>query len=160
MLAETVWNSLDYGSGPRLRIPRQGFSEQTQHDGHHDPLHGCEESMAAARTEKAGGVFKDKLRLVLEETQATTDEEFNQCVAETQIARNRYFHWGGFSPYQRVFGFNPRFPASLASDDIMSPILLDSGAAEPIRKACEFRAAWMRHLDEDAIKRIPAMPRT
>ena len=40
-------------------------------------------------TERAGGLFKQKLHLVLEETFATNLHEFDLCVKETQIARNR-----------------------------------------------------------------------
>ena len=111
----------------------------------------------AAKTERMGGVFKSKLRVVLEEVQATTDIEFNQCVTETQVARNRYYHRSGFTPYQRVFDYNPRLPASLAADDIMSPILVHQSASEPIKQAWKIReaaaAAWLRRIDEETVKR-------
>ena len=111
----------------------------------------------AARTEKAGGVFKDKLRLVLEETQATSPEDFERCVVETQVARNRYYHRSGFSPYQRVFGFNPRLPGSLASDDILHPILLHDNSTEQVRRSWEIRSAaaqaWTKQMDTETVKR-------
>ena len=36
---------------------------------------------------------------------------------QTVAHKNRWFHRGGFSPYQLVFGINPRIPLELLSDD-------------------------------------------
>lgn len=109
------------------------------------------------RAERAGGLFKQKLHLVLEETSATSQHEFDLCVKETQIARNRSFHRSGFSPYQRAFGLNPRLPASLASDDIINPVLLQDSASADIQRSWAIRdaaaQAWVKNQDQDAIRR-------
>ena len=109
------------------------------------------------RTERAGGVFKQKLHLVLDETSASNVHEFDLCVKETQIARNRSYHRSGFSPYQCAFGVNPRLPASLASDDIINPVLLQDSASADIQRSWAIReaaaAAWVRNQDQDAVRR-------
>ena len=113
----------------------------------------------AARTEKMGGVFKDKLQLVIDEVRAISEQDFQACVTETLMARNRYRYYNrsGFSPYQRVFGYNPRLPASLASDDILSPCLLSESAIEPVQRTWEIRSAaskaWVSQLNKEAVKR-------
>ncbi|CAJ1416610.1 unnamed protein product [Effrenium voratum] len=108
------------------------------------------------KTERAGGIFKEKLSLLLEEIVATTEAEFSQCVWETQIARNRYMNKSGFSPFQRVFGYTPRLPASLASDDVLNPMLVQESATESMKRAWQIRdaaaAAWMKQRDSEMIR--------
>ena len=108
------------------------------------------------KTERAGGIFKKKRSLLLEEVVATTEAEFNQCVCETQIARNRYMNKSGFSPYQRVFGYTPRLPASLASDDVLSPMLVQESATDSMKRTWQIRdaaaAAWMKQRDSKMIR--------
>ncbi len=36
--------------------------------------------------------------------------ELEWLIAEVVAAKNRFFHRGGFSPFQLVFGENPRLP--------------------------------------------------
>ena len=65
------------------------------------------------RVERFGGSFKSTLETVTHEVTIQTEEEMQMAVAATQVARNRYCDRSGFSPYQRVFGYNPRLPAAL-----------------------------------------------
>ena len=108
------------------------------------------------KTERAGGILKEKLSLLLEEIVATTEAEFSQCVWETQIARNRYMNKSGLSPFQRVFGYTPRLPASLASDDVLNPMLVQESATESMKRAWQIRdaaaAAWMKQRDSEMIR--------
>ena len=109
------------------------------------------------RTEKAGGIFKEKLAMVLDETSAMTLEDLDMCIKEVQIARNRYFSKSGFSPYQRAFGVNPRLPGSLMSDDFLNPELLQVSASADMRKSWAIREAaaiaWMKQQDIEAVRR-------
>ena len=109
------------------------------------------------RTEKAGGIFKEKLAMVLDETSAMTLEDLDICIKEVQIARNRYFSKSGFSPYQRAFGVNPRLPGSLMSDDFLNPELLQVSASADMRKSWAIREAaaiaWMKQQDIEAVRR-------
>ena len=110
-----------------------------------------------AKTEKAGGLFKSKLQFLLDECSAVSMDEFLQCVRETCIGRNRYYHRSGFSPYQRAFGYNPRLPASIASDDQLNPELLIDNAHAEVQRSWQIRdiaaQSWLRHQDAEVVKR-------
>ena len=94
-----------------------------------------------SRTEKAGGTFKEKLKMVLDEVSAMTLQDLDLCLKETCIARNRAFNRSGFSPYQRALGVNPRMPGSLLSDDILNPELLQLSASEEMQRSWKVREA-------------------
>ena len=108
-----------------------------------------------ARTEKAGGLLKEKLAATVKETTATV-EELPVALAEVVSTRNRYLDRYGFSPMQGVFGRNLRLPASLLSTDALNADLVEASAPDPIRRTWEIRdtaAAWLRRQDVNAIKR-------
>ena len=94
-----------------------------------------------SRTEKAGGTFKEKLKMVLDEVSAMTLQDLDLCLKETCIARNRAFNRSGFSPYQRALGVNPRMPGSLLWDDILNPELLQASASEEMQRSWKVREA-------------------
>ena len=52
-------------------------------------------------------------------------------IHEAVSSKNRYFHRGGFSPYQLVIGENPRLPKELLSDEAIDEVGLEdlSGTA-------------------------------
>ena len=110
-----------------------------------------------SRTEKAGGIYKQKLAMVLDEVSAMTEHDFELCVKETCVARNRSFNRSGFSPYQRAFGVNPRMPASLLSDDLLNPELLQVSASSDVQRSWKVReaaaTAWVKQQDIDAVRR-------
>ncbi|CAJ1437918.1 unnamed protein product [Effrenium voratum] len=108
------------------------------------------------RVERFGGSFKSTLETVIHELTIQTEEELQIAVASTQVARNRYYDRSGFSPYQRVFGYSPRLPAALLSDDYLDRELhLDQedtmARAREIRDAAA--KAWMRSQDNNAVRR-------
>jgi len=108
------------------------------------------------RTEKAGGIFKDKLKAVTDQM-SIHREELPVAVAEVNAARNRFMDRYGFSPMQRVFGKNLRFPASLLSSDVLNQELVDASASDPIQRIWNIREcasqAWMKRQDKEAIQR-------
>ena len=71
------------------------------------------------RAERHGGWVKEKLESELQSGQALpqTKEEFDLLVTSLVSHKNRWFHRGGYSPYQLTFGCNPRIPMELLSDD-------------------------------------------
>ncbi|CAJ1446793.1 unnamed protein product, partial [Effrenium voratum] len=108
------------------------------------------------RVERFGGSFKSTLETVIHELTIQTEEELQIAVASTQVARNRYYDRSGFSPYQRVFGYSPRLPAALLSDDYLDRELhLDQedtmARSREIRDAAA--KAWMRSQDNNAVRR-------
>ena len=69
-----------------------------------------------------------------------TEDDLEEFLSELTARKNHWFHRGGFTPLQLVFGENPRVPHELLSDDMlgeaglaelhMDPITADSAAAE------------------------------
>ena len=109
------------------------------------------------RTEKAGGLFKDKLATVVDEMGVVDGQEMRIAIAETVWTRNQYYDRSGYSPHQRVFGSTPRVPASLLSDDAIDTNLLLDGASDAWNRSLEIRAAarraWVQHQDRAAVQR-------
>ena len=69
------------------------------------------------RCERHGGLVKDLLEKGVYE-QAISNLQDLICLSnEVVAAKNKFFHRGGFSPYQLVFGQNPHLPCELISDD-------------------------------------------
>ena len=110
-----------------------------------------------SRTEKAGGIYKQKLHMVLDEVSAMTPQDLDLSLKETCISRNRAFSRSGFSPYQRAFGVNPRLLGSLLSDDILNPELLQVSASEDMQRSWRIREAaamaWVKQQDIDSVRR-------
>ena len=108
-----------------------------------------------ARTERFGGIWKSKLALVLDETVATTEEEFDIAVAATTWARNMMYNRSGFSPRQRVFGTSLRLPASVLSDDYLDRNFLAAPETDYMKKAAEMREraskAWLEDQDRQSV---------
>ena len=117
-----------------------------------------------SRTEKAGGLVKEKLAATLLETSASP-AELKTALAEVVAARNRFMDRFGFSPMQRVFGKNLRLPASLLSTDALDHELTELSANEQIQRVWSIREAaakeWMKRQDRDAVRRsVRAKTRT
>ena len=108
------------------------------------------------RTEKAGGVLKEKIMATIHQTTATIDE-LPLVLAEVVSSRNRYMDRFGFSPMQRVFGRSLRLPASIMATDALDRELVEAAAPEPVRRSWEIREAasreWLRRQDQAAIRR-------
>ena len=118
-----------------------------------------------SRTEKAGGLLKEKLRCTIHETTASREEELQTVLAEVVAARNRYMDRFGFSPIQRVFGRNLRLPSSLLSTDTLNRDLVEAAAPDAIKRSWAIRDTaareWLRRQDQDSIRRsLKAQSRT
>ena len=117
-----------------------------------------------SRTERAGGILKDKILATAQAVAATT-EEIPMVLSEVVTCRNRYMDRFGFSPMQRVFGKNLRLPASLMSTDALNSELTDAAAGDPIQRSWQIRELasqeWLRRQDQGAVRRsIRAQSRT
>ena len=110
-----------------------------------------------SRTEKAGGVFKEKLAKVIDEATVIDGEEMKIAISETLWTRNMYYDRSGYSPHQRVFGSTPRVPMSMLSDDMIDRELVLGGASDAMKRALDIRQqarkAWMEQQDQAAISR-------
>ncbi|CAL1150714.1 unnamed protein product, partial [Cladocopium goreaui] len=117
-----------------------------------------------SRTEKAGGILKEKILATIHATSASM-EELPYVISEVVAGRNRYMDRFGFSPMQRVFGKNLRLPASLLATDALNRELADASATDPIHRSWEIRDAaareWIRKQDQGAVRRsLRAQTRT
>eukprot|EP00438_Fugacium_kawagutii_P017712 Skav207315 [mRNA] locus=scaffold2296:325139:333057:+ [translate_table: standard] len=66
-------------------------------------------------TERSGRTFKETLSKTIMATGVTTWEEWHDAVAVVNATINRLTNKSGFSPAQRMLGYNPRLPGSLLS---------------------------------------------
>lgn len=74
-------------------------------------------------TERHGKTFKFILMKAMDSHSRSTTAEWEDLVSITNMTKNRMLSVSGFSPCQRVFGFNPHVPGGLLSggDDSRTP---------------------------------------
>lgn len=85
-----------------------------QNDFHLDPG-ALEAPTQRSITERAGRTFKEILSKTLMQTGCTSWDEWHDAVDIVCSTVNRLANKSGFSPMQRMLGFNPRLPGSLLS---------------------------------------------
>ena len=116
------------------------------------------------KVERHGQWFEKILSKVHEENPPTSPEEFVENVMQTQIAKNSLITVAGASPYQIVFGKNPRIPQDLMQDKVHLPAV-DASVFETAfqRSQCvrqSARLAVLQCQDSKAFKAaIRARPR-
>ena len=98
------------------------------------------------RVERHGSWLKLRLEEEVQSGQAIiqSSQELETLAVLVAAHKNRWFHRGGYSPYQLVFGVNPRIPLELLSDDHMLLPGLADASAEPFESdtpASEFSRA-------------------
>jgi len=118
------------------------------------------------RVERHEQWIQDLLVKALETKSITTEAELELMAYELTSQKNRYLHRGGYSPYQLVFGSNPRLPNDLLSDDGLglvgisdtSPdaVISDSVAAEFARQEAIRKKARELLFAADASKKVAA----
>ena len=69
------------------------------------------------KVERHGQWFEQIHNRVCDQVKPETPEEFVDCVQQAQIAKNSLISTSGASPYQLVFGRNPRVPQDLLQED-------------------------------------------
>ena len=70
------------------------------------------------KVERHGQWFEKIFDKVCDECQPSSAEAFVDCVMQTQCAKNSLIATAGASPYQLVFGRNPRIPQDLLQEDV------------------------------------------
>ena len=68
------------------------------------------------KVERHGHWFSQIFERVADECRPTNPEEFADCVLQTQTAKNAVISESGASPYQLVFGRNPKVPDAVIAD--------------------------------------------
>ena len=116
------------------------------------------------KVERHGGWFQSILKRVLDEVKPTSDEEYRTCIVQAQSAKNALLTQAGASPYQLVFGRNPRIPTDLLQDQ-PHVAASDAEEADPLlRRVSEVRQAARKAVlecqDDRALKAaLRARPR-
>ena len=64
-------------------------------------------------TERAGKAFKEVFGKALTHHTCQTDEEWRELLDITNMTCNRLINKSGYSPIQRVLGYNPRVPGGI-----------------------------------------------
>ena len=96
--------------------------------------------------------------------------ELETALAEAVASKNRFYHRGGYSPYQLVLGENPRLPQCLLSDEALDEVALedvhatardeDTAAAAFARKYEIRKSARNALMTADAKSRIREAPKS
>ena len=98
------------------------------------------------RVERHGAWVKQRLEEEVQSGQeiVRSSKELETLAVNVVAHKNKWFHRGGFSPYQLVFGVNPRVPLELLSDDQMIVPGLADASVDPFEAdtpAAEFARA-------------------
>ena len=85
------------------------------------------------RAERHGQWAKTKAESELQSGQAvvSSPEELDLLLTALVSHKNRWFHRGGYSPCQLVFGINPRVPFELLSDDNLQAAAISDMLSDP-----------------------------
>ena len=79
------------------------------------------------KVERHGQWFSRILDRVCDEVKPSSEEEWLDCVVQTQTAKNSLLSQSGVSPNQLVFGRNPKIPEDVLQDE---PNVVASDAVE------------------------------
>ena len=116
------------------------------------------------KVERHGQWFQRILSRVLDECRPSNEAEWQTCVVQTQSAKNTLISEQGASPYQYVFGRNPRVPTDLLQDspDVAASeaVMADDGLqrANAVRQAA--RKSVLEVQDDRALRAaLRARPR-
>ena len=86
------------------------------------------------KTERAGKEWKVIFKIAMRKLEPENYKEWRAMGMAVNASRNRYNNRSGFSPMQRVFGFNTRLPASLTSDDVIDPVYMYDNASSDFKR--------------------------
>eukprot|EP00434_Breviolum_minutum_P004560 symbB.v1.2.004023.t1/scaffold227.1/size261201/9 len=148
-------------SKPNLSQELQQFCEN----------HGINMSHIAAdahwqlgKTERHGHWFEQILERIMDEVRPQSAEEFVDCVTQAQVAKNSLISVSGASPYQLIFGKNPRVPQDLLQEEphlvASEAVMIDSVFERSQRIRSAARKAVLEAQDDRALRQaLRARPR-
>lgn len=108
------------------------------------------------KVERRGKWFQRILERVCDHVHPTDGDSWVDCVIQTQTAKNSLISQSGASPFQLVFGRNPRVPHDMLQDEpdaaASDAVVLDSALAraQQVRRAA--RAAVLEAQDSRALR--------
>ena len=109
--------------------------------------------------ERHGQLFKDVFYKTIEQTKCSTWDEWYQTIDLACSTKNRLLTRGGYSPAQRVFGYQQRIPGGLMSDgegDLAVQSLAASGDVDVSRAMMIRKAASQAFHEVDCQQAIRA----
>ncbi|CAK0864783.1 unnamed protein product, partial [Prorocentrum cordatum] len=140
------------------------FERGVEHLGIFHHITDSESPWQNGRAERHGGWVKEILFKASETTLVTTVPELETLVHEVTAAKNRYLHRGGFTPYQLVFGINPRIPSDILADDPIQVVGVedlspgswdrDTASAEFARRDAIRRHARKELFESSSLKKL------
>ena len=117
------------------------------------------------KVERHGQWFAKIYDRVRDECRPSCAEEFVECIIQTQVAKNTLLNEAGYSPYQLVYGRNPRVPQDLLQEEVhlaASDAVLTTDCfarSQAVRHAA--RMAVLQCQDDKALRAaLRARPRT
>ena len=116
------------------------------------------------KVERHGGWFNQVLKKVMEDVAPSNQHEFAECIIQAQCAKNSLINVSGTSPYQLVFGRNPRIPSDLLQEDpdvvVAEAVELQDGYARSNQIRQSARLAVLACQDSSALRAaLRARPR-
>ena len=93
------------------------FAQAAESDGTYVDPSAVEAPHQRGITERHGKTFKFMLMKAMDTYNCDDVKEWEELVDITTMTKNRMLQHNGFSPAQRVLGFNPKIPGGLLSDD-------------------------------------------
>ena len=101
----------------------------------------AESAWQLGKVERHGQWFQRVLQRVLDECKPQSEREYLCCIQQAQSAKNSLLTESGASPYQLVFGRNPRVPTDLLQDAPHVPAVDASEAESAWVRASQVRAS-------------------
>ena len=95
---------------------RKEFEQLAESDGSELLPSSLETPEQRGLVERQGQLFKSMFAKTLEQTQCENWDQWQQTIDLTCCTKNRLLSRGGFSPAQRVFGYQQRIPGGLMSE--------------------------------------------
>ena len=95
---------------------RKEFEHLAESDGSELLPSSLETPEQRGLVERQGQLFKSMFAKTLEQTQCENWDQWQQTIDLVCCTKNRLLSRGGFSPAQRVFGYQQRIPGGLMSD--------------------------------------------
>ena len=148
-------------SKPNLSQELQQFCEN---NGIHMSHIAADAHWQLGKTERHGHWFEQIFERIIDEVRPQSPEEFVDCVIQAQVAKNSLISVSGASPYQLIFGKNPRVPQDLLQEDphlvASEAVMVDSVFERSQRIRSAARKAVLEAQDDRALRRaLRARPR-
>ena len=107
------------------------------------------------RTERAGGLLKDQIKMAMDRLEPDSEQEHETMVHACVAAKNAHYDRSGFTPNQRVYGTSHRLPRSLCSDDLVDPAALAIDTKSSFQRSHDIRAEALRAYNEiDTVRKL------